>query len=357
MYSVTTLPRSLLHGLIALRLGVWILSYSVFTAIIYSAGKLKLQTAAIFTFLCVAGIILSSITQYIILISHKIKSNNRLYAIATTVILVTIINSIVDTFTYGIGFAPKSGIDLKFIITNSLQSFAFLIWIHAFYAAIVWITLISYQILNQEKRLMKAEYESQKATVIALRSQINPHFLFNSLNAALALISANRNKEAEELISRLSDFFRTSLHDNKNSTHSLEEELEIIESYLHIEQIRFSDRLNVQIICPKELHNVILPAMLIQPLAENSIKHAVANSNEPVELTIEATALDDNVVISVEDKRLNILPINNVESNGIGLKNILDRLNVHYGDESSFRFHHTKTGFRAEIKIPMERIY
>ena len=115
---------------------------------------------------------------------------------------------------------------------------------------------------------------AQQAQLAALRYQLNPHFLFNSLNSISALIVTGRNKDAEAMTNRLSDFLRSSLNANPTELVPLDEELALTEEYLEIESVRFGERLSIAVDCADEACDALVPSFLVQPLVENAVKHA-----------------------------------------------------------------------------------
>jgi two-component system, LytTR family, sensor kinase len=195
--------------------------------------------------------------------------------------------------------------------------------------------------------------EAQAAQLRALRYQINPHFLFNTLNSLSALVLRQRTREAERMITNLATFFRTSLTSDPASDIPLSDEIEMQHLYLDIERIRFPDRLSVVIDVPKILENVPVPGMILQPLVENAIKHGVARSSSPVTLTIRAQADGGFLQLTVED---------NAESNatpelreGVGLRNVRDRLVARFDGKANVRFgQRDGGGFRVDLTIPLQ---
>ena len=199
--------------------------------------------------------------------------------------------------------------------------------------------------LNEEKltRLkMKAELE-------ALQAKINPHFLFNTLNSIASLISENP-KAAESTVEKLSELFRYTLQCTANSTVKLTEELEIVRSYLQIEKIRFGNRLEFEIICDDRLNNFDVPALLIQPLVENSIKHALAFELHGGSICVEAKQIDNECHISVTDSGKGFAA--ETDETGFGLKSVRERLKLLYGNKATLNvFHDGRTHINISIPI------
>jgi two-component system LytT family sensor kinase len=181
--------------------------------------------------------------------------------------------------------------------------------------------------LNEERltRLkMKAELE-------ALQAKINPHFLFNTLNSIASLISENP-KAAEATVEKLSELFRYTLKDADKSTVTLGEELEIVRIYLEIEKVRFGDRLQYTINYDGSIIDLKIPALLIQPLVENSIKHGIAKDIQGGNILVEVQKRENKCRILVQDNGKGFQTTNT--ENGFGLRSIQERLNYMYADKA-----------------------
>ena len=154
--------------------------------------------------------------------------------------------------------------------------FFFLAW-SAFYLA----SQAQAEALRAQRRLADAESAAQAAQVRALRYQVNPHFLFNTLNSLSSLVMTGRSDRAETMLLALSTFFRTSLSLDPSADVTLAEEIDLQRLYLDIEMARFPDRLHVEIDVPQELEQTRLPALLLQPIVENAIKYGVRRAARP----------------------------------------------------------------------------
>lgn len=316
-------------------------------------GAVRSDTPFYLVMLAAAGIALSGATEIVVKRTRQSPTLHRLFVVALAVLLVTILNAAIDVATLGRSMSPGATHDIHFFLFSGLQSFAFLVWIHAFYAACVWVVGASQDLLDKERRLAEAETAAQRATLSALRSQVNPHFLFNTLNAAASLIATERNKQAEELIIRLSEFFRSSLAGDRPAMVSLAEELDMLDAYLQIELVRFPGRLDVSMDCPSELADASLPSFLLLPLVENAIKHAVAHSTATVHVSIVATGKDGRLVLLVEDEAAEKANVTSSRGVGLGLKNVAQRLNAIYGSAATLEAAPTLGGFSVRIEFPI----
>ena len=194
--------------------------------------------------------------------------------------------------------------------------------------------------------------EAQTAQLRALRYQVNPHFLFNTLNSLSSLVLANRMAEAETMILNLSNFFRTSLTADPTEDILLSEEITMQRLYLDIERARFPERLLVEIDVPDALQNARVPGMLLQPLVENAIKYGVSRSTRPVSVSIRAFAEPDRLHLIVEDNGDAGGPT--MPGHGVGIKNVCDRLATRFGDASAcLRGPRIGGGWRVELALPL----
>src|SRR5215213_2270066 len=167
--------------------------------------------------------------------------------------------------------------------TAVIWFFFFAAW-SAFYLA----TKAQAEVLTAQRRVAEAESAARAAQVRALRYQVNPHFLFNTLNSLSSLVMSGRPEEAESMILKLSTFFRSSLSLDPSADVTLAEEIALQSLYLDIERVRFPKRLKVDIDVPADLQNARLPALILQPVVENAIKYGVSPAREKVELRIAA---------------------------------------------------------------------
>ena len=233
--------------------------------------------------------------------------------------------------------------------------FFFAAW-SAFYIAM----LAQSEAYGAEQRAADAEAAAQTAQIQALRYQINPHFLFNTLNSLSSLVMTGRTDRAENMLLALSTFFRTSLSLDPGANVTLAEEISLQRLYLDIEKARFPDRLHVEINVPETLEQARLPALLLQPIVENAIKYGVSKSRKAVLLKIEARHLDDHrMVLEVCNKLKNggreELPAATHEGTGLGLTNVAQRLDARFGSRASCRFGPmTHGGFKVAITMPIE---
>ena len=211
-----------------------------------------------------------------------------------------------------------------------------------------------------QRRLAVAESAAQAAQVRALRYQVNPHFLFNTLNSLSSLVMTGRSDRAETMLLALSTFFRTSLSLDPSADVTLAEEIDLQRLYLDIEKARFPDRLHVEIEVPEGLEQARLPALILQPIVENAIKYGVSKSRKAVVLRIEARHLGDGRMLLDISNRLkqggkDELSAATHEGTGLGLANVCQRLEARFGNKASCRYGPlTGGGFKVSLTMPVE---
>lgn len=201
------------------------------------------------------------------------------------------------------------------------------------------------------RQMQEAEAARYEARLEALRAQINPHFLFNAFNSIAALIRT-RPDEAETIVEDLADLFRYTLQASQNDVSPLREELEAVRQYLAVERARFRDRLQVEIDVPDALRPVSLPAMTLQPLVENAIKHGVAQTQDDCTVRIAARRQDAHLVLSVTDTGpgFDTTTLEDVLDEGAGLANVRERLRLFFDDEAQMRLRPQG----VELWVPMD---
>ena len=204
----------------------------------------------------------------------------------------------------------------------------------------------------QDKLRIEAQLQGlvNEAELLALKSQINPHFLFNSLNSISSLTISNPDK-AQEMVIKLSDFLRYTLRHDKDEKASFQEELNNLQRYLDIEKIRFGNRLNFISHISEKCTSFQIPNMILQPLIENAIKHGVYDSTE--EVLVELKCDNDEEYITIEILNEYDPDSINKKGNGIGLKNIQKRLQIIYGRQDLFSTSVDNMVFKAALKLPI----
>ena len=220
--------------------------------------------------------------------------------------------------------------------------------------------LLNFAAENKEEQLKRSRAETlaQEAQLKMLRYQLNPHFLFNTLNAISALVVGRSTANANTMIMQLSSFLRYSLENDPIKRVSLEQEVMALKLYLDIEKTRFTDRLELQFDIDPEASDVKIPSLLLQPLVENAIKYAIAPAEKGGKISVYAKLDAEHLIIEVKDTGPGIQNDSNslASGPGIGLKNTVDRLSAFYGDNYIFELRSPDTGgMTIYIRLPLEK--
>lgn len=311
-----------------------------------------LQMLMVETFLI--GSSFSAILATVIALAQSLKRRPKVLMVGAAALLLAALHGWIDSFQVlqlrlATGGRPVPVFEL---FTAGLMPF---VLIYGLYATAISLMLSAVAVRETERRLAEARDAAQQAQLAALRFQLNPHFLFNTLNAISSLIVTHRNDEAEEMTVKLSDFLRTSLEADPESEVSLDEELATTQSYLEIETVRFGQRLQVEYDCPATLLGAHVPSFLLQPIVENSIKYAVAPSRRPVTISIRAVADVHSLRLSVEDDGRQAFGTAPAGGTGLGLANVRKRLAAFYGNAASLEALVTDRGFAVSLAMPLRQ--
>ncbi len=210
---------------------------------------------------------------------------------------------------------------------------------------------------EQNDQLLHLETQATRAQLAMLRYQLNPHFLFNTLNSISTLVLLKQTEPANAMLSRLSSFLRHTLVNEVHSRVSLAQEVETLHLYLDIEKMRFEERLRPSFDIDPEVRDALLPSLLLQPLVENAIKYAVTPKEEGADISVSARLEGGQVRITVSDTGPGTgAPVMKTsDSTGVGLGNIQERLNQAYGEAHEFDIISSAGGgFTVRIGLPFE---
>lgn len=330
--------------------GMWLVIFAIHTMIIYYFYELpflvSVADSAIFNFLFAA---IGFNLWYVIRFNLRETPNAFDLIINHLIVAIVIIAIWLSLSYFSLVYLYEKSTYVQFL-NESLPwravtgVFYYLLFIFFYY-------MILYYEDLQDKLQIEVELQSlvKEAELNALKSQINPHFLFNSLNSISSLTITDPDK-AQEMVIQLSDFLRYSLSHDKNEKASLKQEFENLQRYLDIEKIRFGKRLNFIEHIPEKCINFEIPNMILQPLIENSIKHGVYNSTEEVQVELSCKENDEYVVIEIT----NYYDPDAIKKvgQGIGLSNIRKRLQLIYQRQDLLETIAEKMVFRAVLKIP-----
>ncbi len=227
--------------------------------------------------------------------------------------------------------------------------FLLLAWASTYFAL-----LAGVQARAAQRREEQFRSAAKAAELRSLRYQVNPHFLFNTLNSLSALVMTGKADSAERMIQTISRFYRHSLATEPTADVSLRDEFDLQKLYLDIEAVRFPTRLVTRFDLPAELEECRVPGMILQPLVENSVKYAVSPVSRPVTITVAAREEFDRLVITVGDDGPGV-PQGTTHGFGIGLANVRDRLEARFGPDIGFSSAPVPGGYCTEIRIPLSR--
>ena len=269
------------------------------------------------------------------------------------------LSAVAGTFTTIIAEAVKLR-GARIVWADSLED-----WLQFVVILFLWCTLYFsikqwQQSVRERERLVRAESEAREARLSALRYQLNPHFLFNSLNAASTLVLQGKAAAATRMLAQIGELLRTTLDSDASVEVPLSQELAFVEQYLAIEQTRLGDRLRVSTAISPETRDAVVPSMLLQPLVENAVRHGVAPVMAGGWIAISSTIRGDRLLMTVRNSgphtnRNSIQTI--MPYKGIGLANTAERLKTLYGDNQCFSLRSPEAGgYEVTIDIPFRKV-
>lgn len=288
---------------------------------------------------------------------------------AVVLVLAVIVHASIDAWVQGIYLAGSSETTFaqRFIGLSYIPATLLVGWSALYYAINFFLT-----VEEQNDRLERLELQATSAQLAMLRYQLNPHFLFNTLNSISTLVLLKQTEPANAMLTRLSAFLRHTLIMQPGSLVTLEQEVETLQLYLGIERMRFEERLRTHFEISDEAMQAQLPSMLLQPLIENAIKYAVSPQEEGARISLTAKVANGRLQIEVSDSGpgdsggtgyatsqgdLLTYAAARPSSTGVGLTNIRSRLAQAYGDNHLFETHTGKGGgFTVLIEIPYEAV-
>jgi two-component system LytT family sensor kinase len=260
-----------------------------------------------------------------------------------------IVNSAYLQFTNeSMGWVMKS--PLEFFSNAMHSTYLLLCWTGIYFGIKYY---MSFQ--QQQQATLRAATLAQEAQLKMLRYQLNPHFLFNTLNAISTLILDSENRTANQAVMRLSEFLRYTLDQDPMKKVTLRQEIEAMNLYLTTEKLRFGERLRLEFAIEERALEALVPSLLLQPLIENAVKYAVSPSEEGGTIRVEGRARGVMLELAVADDGpgLNTGAAPGA-GRGVGLRNIRERLAVLYEDRHRFATLDNKPGLRIELGLPLE---
>jgi two-component system, LytTR family, sensor kinase len=207
----------------------------------------------------------------------------------------------------------------------------------------------------QQTETARLNEQLSKAQLDALRRQIEPHFLFNTLNAVTGLVREGRNETAVSMIAELSDFLRRVLSDSSRQEVPLGEEMEFTQRYLEIQKVRFAERLQLSVNVPDELLLAQVPTLILQPIVENAVKHGIAKRSQGGQIRIAAFRSNGALTVRIYNDGPSLPASWETQQPGIGIANMRTRLRSLYGDAFALRLENRGTGgVEVSVSVPFK---
>lgn len=295
-------------------------------------------------------LILSVVYHYVIEKRPFVTWGTTLLAVMSATLLYAYIDTwVVQTIREGADQTPFAQLLLGALFKDGLLIGA---WSALYYA-------INYFVRGEEQadQMMRLEAQATSAQLTMLRYQLNPHFLFNTLNSISTLVLLKQTDQANAMLSRLSSFLRFTLINEAAAKVPLTQEIETLKLYLDIEKMRFEERLRTFFTIEPAVKDALVPSLLLQPLVENAIKYAVTPKEEGADISVVAQLVGQRVRITVSDTGPGLQPGQQdfTLSTGVGMANTRERLLQAYGDDQRFE-HYVKAGggFEVLLELPYQ---
>ena len=330
----------------------WGASFGLATLTIYLDGKPQWLAIALMRVLpTLLGLGFCYLIHMLLRSKRLTTTKSRLIALALVAPVLAEIFAWANYFA-GAAVDPSANLnDLNW--ASAIRTILFWTWFFLAWAGLYLALMYGFDVHEEQRRSAELRERAHVAQLRALHSQINPHFLFNSLNSVSALILDRSSDKAEEMVVKLARFLRLGLAADPTRKIPLELEIELQRTYLEIEQLRFPD-LKVDFELDGAIKDAVVPSLILQPIIENAVKYGVAEAPPPATISIRAHAAGGQLVVEVVDSGKG--KISQPGGAGIGLANVRERLALLYGEEQSGltadRDSHGQ--FRVEITLPLE---
>jgi histidine kinase len=339
-----------------LTLGVWAFTFILFLMpVVAATGRLPRFAIGFTAIVVLFGIALSALLYWACARLHNAPTPLKVGGVFGAVCLAAFAFSLGDVMLGGniISMFMSAHRIPPDVVNRTVSNFISFSWLYGLLGTTYVILQTNAAMRERDLQLAEARTLAQTAQLTALRLQLNPHFLFNTLNAISSLIVTGRNKDGEAMLSKLCGFLRTALVADGRGEVTLGEELETLQTYLEIEAIRFGDRLTVEFAAGDQLLELPVPNFILQPLVENAVKHAVAPTSRPVIIRVGARREGQDLILSVSDNGGATRASD--AGTGVGLDNIRRRLEVIYGRRGRLETIAHDEGFTALIRLPAPR--
>jgi len=337
----------------------WVLHFSGWMgfALAHYIGSLMNDMRDIYVFIVISnafwGAMLTMPLRKLYQVVWDVKPWKLILTILIASYAVGLVWVLIQNFTYWefykFGYRPKEWI---WYFRNSSGAFYIILCWSGLYFGIKY-----YQMLQKEKqKALQASSMANEAQLKMLRYQLNPHFLFNTLNAISTLVLCQENKTANGMVTKLSDFLRYSLHTDPLKKVPLAQEVKALSLYLEIEKIRFAENLTVEWNVSEAAEKAMVPSLLLQPIIENAIKYGISARADGGTIKIVAKTFGHDLLLEVSDDGPGIKSSQSSHSKGegVGIANIKERLQNLFDDYSFTLSENQPSGLKVNIRIPLE---
>ena len=289
---------------------------------------------------------------------HLLLRNRRLTTTKSRMIALALVVPVLAEIFAWTNYFAQAAVDPSASLQNfnwsdAIRTILFWTWCFLAWAGLYLALMYGFDVNEEQRRSAELRERAHVAQLRALHSQINPHFLFNSLNSVSSLILDRNTEKAEEMVVKLAHFLRLGLAADPTRKIPLSIEIELQRTYLEIEQLRFPD-LTVEVDVPEAMQDALVPSLILQPIVENAVKYGVAAAPPNATISIEARADKGRLALEVVDSGRGSSPENG--GSGIGLANVRQRLALLYGEtESTLTARQDSDGrFRVKVTLPLE---
>ena len=328
----------------------WVAEYAVVTTV----DHLALATALLFlprALIALVGLIVSLGLLRLRTVFRSTKPAARLFTMMNLALIGAVAQHLLVTNIVFRFFAPdmQRNITVVVLVSDVLRW----LWVFVAELGIVFSLDLAALAISRERQIAALSRTGHEAQMRALRYQLNPHFLFNTLNSLAALVQQRRNDAAEAMIENLADFVRATLAIRPDEELTLDEEWKLTQRYLAIELVRYPERMAIRCEIADEVLSAMVPGLILQPLVENVVRHAIAQNSSVIEIRIAARAKGGQLALSVVN---DLPPVTIGEAGfGVGLSNVRDRLRAHYGDAAQMDVAAGGSEFAVTILLPLRR--
>lgn len=322
-----------------LQLGGWFSLFSIGLINRELTSELILKVVLLAAY----AIALSHLLRYVLLSFQLLNKSNTLIIIAALTLSIVFGNLLYGVRYVSLLLMYSENADFRLIDVLNL-SFYFLVW------QIIYVGyFITEKSRTEELNALQLMALNNEIELRNLRSQLNPHFMFNALNSVRALVDED-SKKAKQAVSLISNILRYVLTSDKKDVVTIKEELELVKDYLAVEKIRFEDRLHVEYDIEEHVLNEKIPPFIIQTLVENAIKHGISNRIQPGKIGVKIQTTEFGIIITIENDISQTK--SSAVSTGIGIANLKKRLELLYSNTAQFELKITNEKALASIKLP-----